>query len=314
MEKIKPIYLVYALILIIIGGTCGYYFIEGWSLIDSFFMTMITITTVGYREVGGDLSTAGKLFTVVLIISGFGVAYIALSGLAALFIRGEFNAFFGRMRMQKELKNLTDHYIIAGYGRTGQVISSHLKLKEIPFVVIDTDIKTLAKLREENVPFIQGDASDEDVLAQAGVKKAKGFVAVVSSDAANAFAIMTAKGMNSNLNIMARALDSQSIRKLKIAGANKVIAPYILGGLRIAHAVTHPHAADFLVKKGCKLDGLTLREGLVRDVGVIVVGIRKSDGSFSFQPSADTALNSGDHLVVMGPSPNIEKLQKESEI
>lgn len=326
--KLKTIYVLYAFLAIIIGGTLGYRIIEGWSWVDSFFMTIITITTVGYREVGGELSTTGKFFTSALIFSGFGVAYIGLSGLAAMFIRGELNTVFGRIRMQKEIKNMKGHYIIAGYGRTGQVIGSHLKLKEIPFVVIDNLDSALQKLREENIPFIQGEASNEQSLDDAGIRRAKGFISVVSTDAENAFAIMTAKGMNPNLIIMARALDSQSIRKLKMAGANKVIAPYILGGLRIAHAVTHPHAADFIdvmedvqskqiemadffVAESSKLNGIKLKDSLVREAGVIAVGVRKPDGQFIFQPSAETVFVAGDHLIVMGPTQNIAKLNQE---
>lgn len=328
MENLKISHLTLAFLGIICIGTAGYYYIENWSLIDSFFMTVITITTVGYREVGGDLSTAGKIFTTFLIFAGFGVAFIALSHYAAAIFRGQLNSVLGRIRMQNIIKNMSGHYIIAGYGRTGQVIASNLKAKKIPYLVIDNDEKSLFTLSEAQVPFVRGDAADEEVLKMAGVERAKGFIAVVSSDANNAFAIMTARGMNPKLHVIARALDSQNVRKLKIAGANKVVAPYVLGGMRIAQSVTHPHAADFVdliedvqsqhiemadvkIIKDSPVAESTLANPLLKDLGVIVVGIRRGSGEFVFQPNANTQIHAGDHLVVMGPSINLEKMYQK---
>lgn len=323
--RLNLAHFIYAFIAILIIGTLGYQLIEGWNLIDSFFMTVITITTVGYREVGGELSTYGKLFTTFLIFSGFGVAAIGLSYFAAIIMRGELNSALGRLRMQNLIKNLKDHFIIAGYGRTGQVVASHLKAKKIPFLIIDSNQETLNRISDQHIPFVLGDASDEETLTKAGVERAKGFIAVVSSDAANAFAIMTAKGMNPKLRIIARALDAQSVRKLKNAGAEKVIAPYALGGMRIAQSVSHPHAAEFIdlvedvqtvhieiadfkINHESPLNGTTLSDPRIKSLGVIVVGVRRSNGEFEFQPRASTTINENDHLVVIGPAKNIESM------
>lgn len=325
MEKRVFRQLSFGLLGILIVGTVGYWQIEHWSFLDSFFMTVITITTVGYREVGGELSSVGKIFTVLLIFSGFGVAALALSHFTSAILKGELNNILGRMRMRREIDSIKEHYIIAGFGRTGQVIATSFRLKKIPFVVIDSDDKAVRIFDELNIPYIIGDAGDEDVLKKAGIERAKGFVAVVSSDASNAFAIMTARVLNTGLTIIARALDVQSIRKLKIAGANKVIAPYQLGGARIAHAIAHPHASDFidivedvesehiemadlLIKSNSRFDGKTVGDSVFTESNVIVVGIRRSNGEFVFHPKANQDLKVNDHLIIMGPTKNIEQL------
>lgn len=325
MERMTFKSLIVAFLFTLLIGTLGYWAIEGWSLIDSFFMTVITITTVGYREIGGDLSTVGKLFTVVLIFAGFGVAALALSRFTASVLRGELNNVLGQMRMRKEIEKMKDHYIICGYGRTGQVIANSFKFKKIPFIVIDSEEKTGKKLDEDHYPYLIGDAADEDTLRKAGIEKAKGFVAVVSSDANNAFAIMTARVLNPKLNIIARALDVHSVKKLKMAGANKVIAPYLLGGARIAQAVSHPHASDFIdiienveaqhiemadlpIRANSTLEGRTVGDEYFDRYDIIIIGIRRHDGEFLFHPKPDQPLNANDHVIIMGPSRNIEDL------
>lgn len=328
MDRIKAVYLLIAFLAVLLIGTSGYQVLEGWNLIDSLFMTVITITTVGYREVGGPLSDLGKIFTIFLIFSGFGVAALSLSHLTSLFIKGELNHIWGKLRMDREINKLSGHYIIAGFGRTGQVIAQHLQEKKIPFVVIDNSESVMAKLTNDGFLCVLGDASEEDILKKAGIEKAKGLVTVVSNDASNAFTIMTAMGLNSKLVVIARALDSQNIRKLKIAGAHRVIAPYELGGLRIAQAVTHPNVADFfdivedvrakhieiadvLINPGSKLVGQVLSSDLMKTTNVIVIGIRRGSdkADFEFHPKANTQINQGDHMIIMGPSEAILKVQ-----
>ncbi len=328
MERIKPIYLLLAFLVVLIVGTVGYQFFEGWNLLDSLFMTVITITTVGFREVGGPLSESGKVFTIFLIFSGFGVAAISLSHLTSLIIKGELNHIWGKMRMDHEIKQLSGHYIIAGFGRTGQVIAQYLKETKTQFIVIDNNESLLTKWSQDGILCVLGDASDEDILKKAGIAKAKGLVTVVSNDASNAFIIMSAKELNHKLVIIARALDSQNIKKLKMAGAYRVIAPYELGGLRIAQAVTHPHVADFIdivedvrakhieivdvkINSGSNLIGQVLSSDLMKSVNVIVVGIRRSGEllNFEFHPKGNTRLNQDDHMIIMGPSEAIAKIQ-----
>ncbi len=314
-------------------GTSGYFWIEGWSLLDSFFMTIITVTTVGFREIGGPLSDAGKIFTSFLIFIGFGVAAIALSHLTSIVMRGELNMALGRRRLENEINALKDHFVIAGYGRTGQVIVEQLKVEQLKagqqkfkhfsFVVIEENPKVVERLQEMDITVILGDGTQEDILKKAGIERAKGFAAVVSSDAANAFAILTARNMNSKLFILARALEVQSIKKLKIAGANKVVAPYELGGLRMAKALTQPHSSDiidliedvqsehiemsdFKIEAGSPHLGRNLGILKIQDRGVLVVGVRKHTGEFIFHPPLTLVLERDDHLVLMGPTKSIQ--------
>jgi voltage-gated potassium channel len=289
-------------------------------------MTVITITSVGYKEIGGDLSSTGKIFTIVLIFIGFGVAAFSLSHIAALIMRGELNFFLGRIRMKREIKNLSDHYIIAGYGRTGKVISKSFKIKKIPYVVIDSNPKELQTIIEDNFPYIIGDAADEEILKQAGIDKARGFVAVMSSDASNAFAIMTARVLNPNLHIISRALDTQSIRKLKIAGANKVIAPYYLGGMRIAQSISHPHSSDFIeiiedvearhfemadlkINKNSQLIGKMTNDPIFNKLDLIIIGVKKQSGEFIFNPKTEYIIEPDHHLILIGPNNSIAQLE-----
>jgi voltage-gated potassium channel len=326
MENIKISYLVFAFLGTLLFGTLGYHYIESWSWLDSVFMSVITITTVGYKEIGGDLSNVGKIFTMVLIFAGFGVAAFSLSHIAALIMRGELNFFLGRIRMKREIMNLSDHYIIAGYGRTGKVIARTFKIKKIPYVALDTNPKELNSISEETFPYIVGDAADEEILKQAGIEKAKGFVVVMSSDASNAFAIMTARVLNPNIHIIARALDTQSIRKLKIAGANKVIAPYDLGGKRIAQSISNPHASDFIeivedveaqhiemadlkITDKSLLLGKNVGDPIFKDLDLIIIGIKKQGGEFVFNPKNDYVIEHKNHLILMGPNKSINLLE-----
>lgn len=326
MDRLKTIHLLFAFFSTLVIGTFGYHIIEGWTFIDSFYMTVITITTVGFREVGGDLSTTGKLFTTVLIFSGFGVAAFALSHFTSLIIKGELNNIWGKHRMEKELKELKNHYVVAGFGRTGQVIVSDLVEKKKKCVVIESNPELIQRLNELHIPFVEGDASEEDVLKHAGIERANAFVAVVSSDAVNSFAIMTARNLNPSLNIIARALDSKSARNLKIAGANRVIAPYVLGGMRIAQAATHPHATDFIdimedahakhlemsdieITAKSSLAGRKLNNEIFNNSNLMVIGIRRHNGKFEFHPDGDTEVFEKDHLIVIGPGTEIETLR-----
>jgi voltage-gated potassium channel len=325
VENIKISYLVFAFLGTLLIGTLGYHFIESWSWLDSIFMSVITITTVGYKEVGGDLSAAGKIFTIVLIFVGFGVAAFSLSHIASLIMRGELNFFLGRIRMKREITNLSDHYIIAGYGRTGKVIAKTFKIKKIPYVVVDNNPLELQTVSDDTIPYIIGDAADEDILKQAGITKAKGIVVVMSSDASNAFAIMTARVLNPNLHIISRALDTQSIRKLKIAGANKVIAPYDLGGRRIAQSISDPHASDFLeivedvesqhiemadlkISDASQLVGKSVSDPIFKELDLIVIGLKKQGGEFIFNPKSECIIECKHHLILMGPNKSIAQL------
>jgi voltage-gated potassium channel len=316
--------LVGGFIAVLILGTIGYHLIEGWGFFDSFYMTAITITTVG-SEVH-PLSQLGRVFTLIVLFSGFGVAFAALSQIAASIFRGEVQRILGRRRMEKGLKNMRDHYILCGYGRMGKIIAEEFIKKGTTFNVIELKPEEFRGDGEkEKFPFIIGDASHEDCLKSAGVDRALGVVTAVSTDADNAFIVMTARGMNSKLSIVARAAEVKSINKLKLAGANKVISPYVIGGTRIAQAVLNPALVDFIeiatdqgsldiemadvhIPLGSEFEGMALDNPKIKSLDLIIVSIQREDKSMVFKPDANTQIASGDRVIAVGRPEQIQRM------
>ncbi len=319
--KTKCILSAALIVLIISGGTLGYVFLEGWDLFDAFYMTVITLTTVGFGEVH-PLSRIGRMFTVALIVVGVGAVFYALSTGAKFMLEGELQEIFGRKRLEKKIKELTDHFIVCGYGRMGRIICRELGEKKIPFVVIEKMPEKL--LDGQDVLLVEGDATKDEILKEVGIKKAKGLISVLPTDAENLYVVLSARGLNPNLMIVARAGDEGSEQKLMRAGADRVVSPYHIGGLRIAHTVLKPAVVDFIefatksgnidlqmeeitIKENSGLVGLTLDEcGIGRDLGIIVVAIKQGSGEMRFNPTYKTAIQAGDTLIALG---EISKLQ-----
>ena len=233
------------LIFIVLTGTLGYSLIEKWDIFESFYMTIITITTVGFREVH-ELSTPGKAFTIVLIFSSLGVIAYAGGSFVEFIVEGQIGQLFGRKKLQKEINKLENHFIICGYGRIGSFICAELRDRPIPFVVVDNNPGLCQKMEEEGILFVDGDATDDDALIKAGISKAKGLVTAVTQDTDNVYITLTARGLNPALFILARAAEPASEKKLKRAGATKVISPYLIGAHRMAQAILRPSVVDFL--------------------------------------------------------------------
>ena len=313
--------------LIIAFGVTGYMGIEGWDLLDSLYMTIITLTTVGYREVH-DLSSVGRLFTIFLIIGGVGTVFYALSTGAKLVLEGELQELFGRRRLEKRIKELKDHYIICGYGRMGRIIGRELKGKNMNFAVIE---KNLDKLQEkEAVLLLEGDATEDEVLRDAGIERARGLISVLPTDAENLFVVLSARGLNPGLLIVARAGEEGSEQKLLRAGADRVISPYHIGGLRIAHTVLKPAVVDFIefatksgnidlqmeeiaIGENSGLVGLSLDEcGFGRELGIIIVAIRRSTGEMKFNPTFRSTIKAGDTLIALGEISKLSVLEKKA--
>lgn len=308
-------------------GTLGYMKIEGWPLLDAFYMTVITITTVGFKEVH-EVSHDGRVFTVVLIFTGMGLIAYLLSMIAQAMAEFQIRHIIGRSKLEKRIRNIKNHYIICGYGRIGKIIVKELKLHKIPMVVIDNMPQLGELLEEEEIPFINTDATSEDALIKAGIERAKGLVAVVKSDADNLFITMTARGLNPNLFILARADEEHTEKKLLRAGANRVVMPYLIGGQKMAQSITRPAVSDFLeftlhnrkiglelgeimVDGKSKLNGKTLVESNIRqEMDVIIVAIKKKDGEMHFNPSSFTRIEEGDTLVALGRSQDLERLSE----
>lgn len=312
---------------IVLTGTIGYSFIEKWDIFESLYMTIITITTVGFNEVH-DLSTTGKAFTIVLIFSGLGVIAYAGGSFVEFVVEGQIGQIFGRKKLQKEISKLEDHYIICGYGRIGSFICAELKDRPVPFVVVDNDPNLCQKMEEEGILYVAGDATDDDALINAGITRAKGLVTAVTQDTDNVYITLTARGLNPALFILARAAEPASEKKLQRAGATKVISPYTIGAHRMAQAILRPSVVDFLeiatagkrfelqleeirISKTSSLVGKNLiSSGIRRDWGIIIVGIKKSCGHMLFNPVPETILENGDTLITLGEKKAIVKLEK----
>ena len=326
MEKLrKKLILVLGLIVFIVSvGTIGYMVIEGWSFLDSLFMTVTTLTTVGYREVR-ELSSSGQWFTIILIIGGVGTMLYALSTGAKFILEGEIQEVMGRRRLEKKIKELKDHYIICGYGRMGKIIAKELKGERVKFVVIE---KNLVVHEKEEAFVIEGDATQDDILKEVGIERAKGLISVLPTDAENLYVVLSAKGLNPNLFIVARAGEEGSEQKLLRAGSDRVISPYHIGGLRIAHTVLKPAVVDFIelatksgnidlqmeeipIPEGSGLMGLSLDQcGIGRDLGVIIVAIKKPTGDMKFNPTFRTLVEPGDTLIALGEVSKLKVLEE----
>jgi len=313
------------LFVIIITGTSGFMLIEGWNIADSLYMTIITITTTGFEEVH-QLSTEGEIFTLVLLMVSFGtVIYIGGTGVQILIE----SKFFRRKKMQKKIERLKNHYIVCGFGRMGTHICNDLRQASVPFVVIENNADNQNKLDELEYLYDLGDASSDDTLLRTGVKNAKGLVTVLSSDADNVFTTLSAKTLNPGIFVVARAIDDQTEPKLMKAGANRVVKPYELGGVRMAEILLKPGVMDFIdvvasnnkidlqieeitVKKGSSMNKKTLADLPIRsDLNVIIVAIQNEEkGIFIYNPTGDTVVDEGNKMIAIGERANLEKLKK----
>jgi len=306
-------------------GVVGYMIIEGWNFRDSLFMTVITITTVGYGEVH-DLSPTGEIFTIVLLVLGVGIILYLLGTEAKLLFEGQLENLIGRKRLEKKINELKDHYIICGFGRMGKVIAEEFSEKNIEILIIEKN--PVAEIEKGDFLILEGNAENEDVLLSAGIQKAKGLISVLPTDAENIFLVLSARDLNPDLFIVTRASDESSERKILRAGADRVVSPYFTGGIRIANSILKPAVVDFIeyatksgnlelqleeiyLSNGSKFNNMTLENtGIGRDLGVIIVAIKKKDGTMEFNPNFDSTINSGDTLVALGESSKLKELEK----
>jgi voltage-gated potassium channel len=305
-------------------GTAGYMIIEGFSLLDALFMTVITLTTVGYGEVR-PLDEEGRLFTILLIMLGAGFVAYNLAYFTQLLLDGNLLELYRRSRVRKNLEQVKGHYIICGYGQMGQIVARELIKHKVPVVVIENDEAAIARLQEKNILHLAGDATEEENLIAAGVQRAIGLVSVVVKDTDNVFIVLTARDLNKDLFICVRAGTSGTEKKLLKAGANRVVSPYASSALRIAHQILRPTVTDFLelalsgegmelsmeelqLPAGAGIVGKELMSSGIRsEYNLIIVAIKRSDGNMIYNPSPREVLHAGDILVAIGPQENLGK-------
>ena len=331
MARERPWWIGWRLVALVIiavhaGGTLGYVLIEGWSVWDAFYMTVITVTTVGYGEVH-PLSTAGRAFTVVILLSGVGAFFYAFTLLMSLLAEGGLAERLERRRLTRMLDNLRDHFIVCGFGRMGEIIAGEFSRQGVPFVVIEQNPERLALAMDRGYLAVEADASNEDALKRVGIARARGFIAAVSTDAENVYAVLSARLLNPGLFIVGRAETDDARVKLTRAGADRVISPYHLGGVQLAQTALRPAVVDFVhlatssenmelafeqvhITQGSELANRSLLDaGLRQRFGVVVVGIRRANGKMDFNPEPDTAMHAGDDLVVLGRAESLKELE-----
>jgi len=313
------------LTLLVTAGVVGYMGIEGWRPLDALYMTIITLGTVGFKEVG-ELSDAGKIFTMSLIVVGVSVLGYTVGSLAQIMFEGQLQRIIGRKKVENRIRSMKNHYIICGYGRIGSLICKEFAAKPMPFVVVEKDPGIVEKLSDHYL-VIHGDATNDETLLRAGIKEALGLITAVTSDTENVYITLTARGLNPGLYILARAGEEGSEIKLERAGANKVISPYTIGGSRMAQAILRPNVVDFIeIATGHGHFDLQMEEiripghsvfigmnlitsGFRKETGVIIVGIKKATGRMVFNPEPSSVLDCDDTLIVLGQPTAILKLE-----
>ena len=319
-----------AIFVMITAGTVGFKYFEQISWWESFYFTTATVTTVGYGDIVPK-SHAGQLFTSIFILFGVGTVLYALSVLAQSFIQAEIVSALGISRKNREMENLTGHYIVCGGGRVGRRIMNSLRKEKIPYVLIEVDKNKIDRLKPaEKKYFIKGDATLEDNLIQAGVKRAAGLASCLSDDAKNVYVVLTARDLNKDLHIVSRAVEEQAESKLIRAGANRVVSPIIIGSQSMTRALIKPAIADFMDSIIAENLDLVFEEipvnsrsnyvnheirdtNIGRQLNVLIVGIRRSDGEMIFNPAADAKIIANDLLIVIGKAESVQKLAEASK-
>ncbi|MBF0120907.1 MAG: potassium channel protein [Desulfobacterales bacterium] len=314
-------------VLIIVIGTAGYMFIENWGLIDSIYMTVSTLATVGYGEIH-PLSQIGRIFSIFLMFFGVGLFLYATGSTFQFMLEGRIRIIMGRRRLENKIKLLKNHYIVCGYGRIGRVLCQKLKRKPVEIVVIEKNPDLIQSMDEDGILYINGEAIHESILIKAGIDKAKGLIAVLSTDVDNVFLVLTARQLNPNLFIIARSCQIDSKPKLMAAGANIVESPYEMGATSIANRVLRPAVTNFIdlafadirqdiqmeeipVHSSSKMVNSTLKDsGIRKDFNLIILAIKQKEGTMIFNPSFETAICKGDTLIAIGDVENLQKLEK----
>ena len=315
-------------------ATIGYV-AAGWDLMDAVYMVIITIFGVGYGEVQPVQSPGLRVLTISLIIAGYGTAIYIVGGFVQMVTEGEINRALNKRKMTRGIEQLTGHAIVCGYGRSGRILAQQLALAKIPFVVLDQDERKLSEAEEQGFLVMQGDATEEEILLAVGVERARVLATVLPNDAANVFITLTARGLNAEMEIIARGENPSTEKKLLRSGANQVVLPHVIGGQRMAQLITRPSAERMLADNaggeslqhelshiGLQIDELAIEVGspldghAISDIemkgnrGFLIVGVRRADGEVVVDPPGDCALAAGDCVILLGHRDELPELAK----
>jgi len=327
MKVIRNLRIIGGLLLIVVFvGTAGFHYIEGWPWFDGFYMVVTTLTTIGYQEVH-PLSHAGRVFNVFVILAGVSLVLLGVGAVSQALLEFELQSFFGRRRMERDIGRLDGHYIICGMGRVGRSVARELERKPTPFVVIENAESKLQRYSGENWLVVTGDATQEQVLRKAQIERARGLIAATTTDATNLYIVLTARGLNPHLRIIARASEDGAEKHLLTAGADSVVSPYSFAGQRIAQSLLRPHVVSFLdtatTHLGIDLEideirvagnsvfaGKTIESSRIRqDRGVIILAIKRQEG-MRFNPAPDERIEAEDFLIAMGEPAQLRQLEQ----
>lgn len=312
--------------LVFLSGIAGYMWIEGWNLLNSFYMVVITLSTVGFMEVL-PLSDQGRLLTSLLILGGVGGFAYLIGAFSQLIVEGRLQVYLGRRRMKKTIGTLRDHFIVCGYGRIGAIVAKEITESDYDVVVIESNPDIISKLEGRGVYCIEGDATKDGVLKSAGLDYAKSLIAALSEEAANVYVTLIARQLNADLNIVARANDSSHISRLEFAGADRVVLPHTIGGMRMAQSVLRPAVTNFLeiamqgkidlqleelfVSPSSEFAGQNLIESQIRPrFNLIIIAMKKSNGEMVFNPGPNEIIEAGDTLLTVGKTSDLSLIQE----
>lgn len=328
MNKTRHLAISIALsLLILVTGTAGYMIIEDWRFLDALYMTIITISTVGYREVNqvGDI---GRVFTIFLVLIGVGFTFYVMAAVVQFMVEGRVRIIMGRRRLDKQIDRLKNHYIVCGYGRIGRVICRNLQRTPYDLVVVEKNPDLIPVMDKDGILYVASDAADEANLLKAGIRRARGLVAALATDTDNVFLVLSARQLAPELNIIARASQEGAKNKLRAAGANSVESPYEIGAASMAHRIIRPTVTNFLdlafaharkdiqmeeipVSEKSRLTNIPLKDsGIRQDFNLIIIAIKKPDGTMLFNPSFEAALMPNDTVIAVGEEENLQKLGK----
>lgn len=315
-------------VLILLMGMGGYMLIEGWGALDSLYMTVITLATVGYGEVHA-VSEPGRIYTIFLIFVGVSFFLYVVGAMMQFMVEGRIRHILGRQRLDRKIKRLRNHYLVCGYGRIGQVICRKLMNEAVDLVVIENNPDRIDAIGDDRLLYLIGDATDEAVLIQAGIERAAGLIAVLATDADNVFLVLTARQLNRDILILARASQHRAKAKIQAAGADYVESPYELGAVNMAQRIVRPTVTNFLdlaFKQGSNEiqmeeipvnSSSPLRDVILQDSGIrqefnlILIAVKKPDGRMIFNPSYETRIEANDTVIAVGETENLAKLGRK---